>query len=203
MNMLIALVLLALPFTAEAAEPLGRLFFTPEQRAQLDQLRIRKVVSVQTKEEPPPEVISYDGIVRRSDGKATVWVNNKALSESDVRDASSLVGRIERDGRILVQTNQGTGTPALRLKVGQSAELLSGRVDERFAIARPEQERGAKPEANAPQQESQPAENPAAKPVSQEIPPEIMEALRQAAMRAREKKPEGLPSKPSADTALR
>lgn len=123
-----------LPLAANAAEPapLGRLFFTPEQRVQLDGLRTKKVVATQTKEEPPPENVTYSGIVQRGDGKTTVWVNSKALSERDIRDSASLVGRIERDGRILVQPAQGTAA-SLRLKVGQSAELLSGKVEEKFA----------------------------------------------------------------------
>lgn len=117
---------------ASAAESFGRLFFTPEQRSQLDTLRIKKVVATQVKDEPPPEVVSYNGIVRRADGKTTVWVNSKPLSEKEIRDATSLVGRVERDGRILVQGAQGGNSNALRLKVGQSAELLSGQVAEPF-----------------------------------------------------------------------
>lgn len=142
MKTVLALLLLLAPLAAIAAEPapLGRLFFTPEQRGQLDALRAKKVVATQTKEEPPPENVSYSGIVRRGDGKTTVWVNSKALSERDIRDSASLVGRIERDGRILVQPAQGTGA-SMRLKVGQRAELLSGKVEENFT---------REPMANAP-----------------------------------------------------
>lgn len=127
------LLLLLLPFVANAADAIGRLFFSPEQRAQLDTLRVRKVAATQVKDEPPPEFVVYGGIVRRDDGRTTVWVNNKALSEKDIRDTTSLIGRVERDGRILVQTStQNSSTPQLKLKVGQSAELLSGRVREPF-----------------------------------------------------------------------
>jgi hypothetical protein len=127
-TLLIALAVLLSPFAAQAAEPLGRLFFTPEQRAQLDTLRTRKVVAVQTKDEPPPEIVSYSGIVRRSDGKTTVWVNNQALSEADLREQPAIAGRISRDGKILL----GAGKGSMQLKVGQSAELLSGRVAESY-----------------------------------------------------------------------
>lgn len=127
-------IALLLPLAANGAETLGRLFFSPEQRAQLDTLRIKKVVATQTKDEPPPEFVKYSGIVRRNDGRTTVWVNNKALSDKEIRETSSLVGRVERDGRITVQTNtQGSIAPTLQLKVGQSAELLSGRVQEPFS----------------------------------------------------------------------
>lgn len=139
----IVLLVLLLPLASHAAEPLGRLFFSPEQRAQLDALRTKKVVAAQVKDEPAPEFITYNGIIRRDDGKTTVWVNNKSLSENDIRDSASLVGRIERDGRILIQPAQSAAAPALRLKVGQSAELQSGRVAEPFAAGNPE--RNTKP----------------------------------------------------------
>jgi len=138
MRTLIALPVMLLPLIAHAAEPLGRLFFTPEQRVQLDTLRIKKVVAAQTKDEPAPEFITYNGIIRRDDGKTTVWVNNKSLSEKDIRESDSLVGRIERDGRILIQPAQKSTASALRLKVGQSAELLSGRIAEPFAAGNPD-----------------------------------------------------------------
>ncbi|MBY0266473.1 MAG: hypothetical protein K2W84_08665, partial [Burkholderiales bacterium] len=64
------------PATPAQTPVVGRLFFTPEQREQLDLLRLKKVVASQAKDEPPPEIITYEGIVRRADGQTTVWVNN-------------------------------------------------------------------------------------------------------------------------------
>ncbi len=151
-------IALLLPLAANSAETLGRLFFSPEQRAQLDTLRIKKVVASQTKDEPPPEFVTYGGIVRRNDGRTTVWVNNKALSDKEIRETSSLVGRVERDGRITVQTNApGSITPTLQLKVGQSAELLSGRVQEPFspkAVSERNTSATTKPAATAEERES-------------------------------------------------
>jgi|GEM_PF-1567232 len=123
----------ALAIAAEPPAPLGRLFFSAEQRVQLDALRTKKVTASQTKEEPPPEVVMYSGIVRRADGKTTVWVNSKVLSEQELREQQTLVGRVERDGRVTLQT-QATGavSAAVRLKVGQHAELTSGRVVENY-----------------------------------------------------------------------
>jgi hypothetical protein len=173
MKALVAAVILLLPLAASAAEPLGRLFFSPEQRAQLDALRTKKVVAAQVKDEPAPEFITYNGIIRRDDGKTTVWVNNKSLSEKDIRESASLVGRIERDGRIMVQPAQGSTAPALRLKVGQSAELLSGRIAEPFAApspernavpaAKPASSTARKPDADDPE-DSKGMEKPLASP---------------------------------------
>lgn len=130
------ILLLLLPQFAGAADaPLGRLFFTPDQRAQLDMLRTKKVVASQTKDEPAPEVVTYNGIIRRSDGKTTVWVNNQALSEADLRDKPAIAGRVSPDGRIVLQANQPQAAGKTQLKVGQSAELLSGQVAESYSSA--------------------------------------------------------------------
>jgi len=133
-TMVAALVLLT-PLVASGADTLGRLFFTPDQRAQLDTLRTRKVVAAQTKEEPAPEIVTYNGIVRRSDGKTTVWVNNQSLSEADLRDKPAIAGRVSRDGRIVLQAAQPGTTAKTQLKVGQTAELLSGQVAESYNAA--------------------------------------------------------------------
>jgi hypothetical protein len=121
------------PAAPVSAPVLGRLFFTPEQRDQLDLLRLKKVSAAQSKDEPPPEIVTYEGIVRRSDGGTTVWVNSKALTERELREAQAISGRVERDGRLLLRTGQGAAQAQLRLKVGQRAELSSGKVEERPA----------------------------------------------------------------------
>ncbi|MFN9490929.1 MAG: hypothetical protein ACK59Y_14275 [Betaproteobacteria bacterium] len=121
------------PPVVPATPGLGRLFFTPEQRDQLDLLRLKKVAATHSRDEAPPEVVSYEGIVRRSDGGVTVWVNNKALTEPELRQAQSIAGRVERDGRLILRPAQGAPQNALRLKVGQRAEMSSGKVEERPA----------------------------------------------------------------------
>ncbi len=133
-----AVLLLALAQIAQAADavPTGRIFFTPEQRAQLDLLRTQKAVASKVRDEPIPENVTYNGIVRSSDGKTTVWVNNEALTDAELRVKQSIVGRVDRNGRILLQTPQATGAAQLQLKVGQSAELLSGKIDEPYAAQR-------------------------------------------------------------------
>lgn len=159
MRLLLVVVLMGLLPAARAADAIGRIFFTPAQRAQLDLARSQKIVATQTKDEPIPEFVTYNGIVRRTDGKATVWVNNKAMSGAELNAAQPLAGRIDRSGRILLQAPQGAGS--LQLQVGQSAELLSGRVDEAYAVSRATPALKAKPDAAkstaAPAQTPQPA----------------------------------------------
>ena len=55
-------------------EPLGRLFFTPEQRARLDRQRQQGLTS----NDDPQASYTLNGEVRRSSGKNTRWVNGEA-----------------------------------------------------------------------------------------------------------------------------
>lgn len=153
---------------ALAAEPVGRIFYTPEQRAQLDSLRKQRAIVSQARDEPAPETVTYNGIVRRSDGKTVVWMNNQPLSDAELRSGQALVGSIGRDGKLTLSSQQGGDGPKLELKVGQSATLLSGKVDESFA-QRPAAPAAAKPvpskpapagEAAAPAAGGKPAEPP-------------------------------------------
>jgi hypothetical protein len=64
-----------------AAQELGRLFFTPEERAALDARRRARIP-----DRPAPTVAAspttrLDGYVKRSRGPSTVWVNGEALPE--------------------------------------------------------------------------------------------------------------------------
>ena len=198
MKLLLMLFLLVCAQLAQAADPIGRIFYSAAERAQLDALRAKRAVASQVRNEPIPEYVTYNGIVRRSDGQATVWVNGEFLTEAELRNKQSIIGRIGQGGQILVQTPQAQGTAQVRLKVGQSAELLSGRVDELYATqaGAPADKTKPKPAAapgtvgapatDAPAPESlqnRPAADSAAKPATKEVPPELLEALRQAAAR--------------------
>lgn len=66
------------PALAAGNQHLGRLFYSAEQRAQLDAQRNR--TSGQSPQ--PVRELRLDGIVRRSDGHQTVWINGEAHSGS-------------------------------------------------------------------------------------------------------------------------
>lgn len=77
------------PCLAEQPEP-GRLFYTPAQRAQLESARTRNVTQLANpnKADKPASVppLRYDGVVTRSDGQSTRWVDGKAeFGESSVK----------------------------------------------------------------------------------------------------------------------
>ena len=69
---LLALALALSAAGAAAEAPLGRLFFTPQERADLDSGKTRTTADAALA--PPP---TLDGVVRRSDGRGTVWINGK------------------------------------------------------------------------------------------------------------------------------
>ena len=83
-----------------AADP-GRLFYTPAQRAQLEAARARNVTQIRQAAPdagaPPP--IRYDGVLIRSDGKTTRWVDGKAqVGPSTVPGLKP--GQIRANGRV-------------------------------------------------------------------------------------------------------
>jgi hypothetical protein len=78
----------------------GRLFYSPEQRAQLEAARDRNVT--QTRQAPPnvtPAPLRFDGMVIRSDGKSTSWVNGRPqVGATGVKGLKP--GQIQADGMV-------------------------------------------------------------------------------------------------------
>ncbi|MGH8633968.1 MAG: hypothetical protein ACRET7_07530 [Burkholderiales bacterium] len=148
---------------APAQERLGRLFFTPAQRASLDVARSQRartaLATEKTEQEatPVPQTITYSGVLRRSDGKTTVWINNQPVNERESAGAAAIVGQVRPDGSVTLQVPQ-SGRSVI-LKPGQSVELLSGAVEE--AYSRKLEASGAEPKPAAT-----PAAKPAAKPAA-------------------------------------
>jgi hypothetical protein len=103
------------PATA-TAEELGRLFFTPQQRQDLDRRR-----ATNRAEEEAPQIkegpLTLDGHVQRSGGKAVTWINGIPLYDS----------RASRDpAKITVVPNEGE--PGVSLKIGEIYERATGEV---------------------------------------------------------------------------
>ena len=111
-----ALMLSCLSAPAAAAEELGRLFFTPQQRQDLDRRR-----TTNRAEEEAPQIkegpLTLEGHVRRSSGKTATWINGAPQYDSDGgRDPA----------RATVVPNPGE--PGVSLKVGETYERASGNV---------------------------------------------------------------------------
>jgi len=123
--MKLILILACCTFSLDAsAEPLGRLFHTPEQRALLDNARKTMPMNASGEEQvnSAPDFM-LKGIVTRSDGQRSVWLNGRV--EHGVGRASD---------RVPVQLPGGE----IKLKVGQSIDPASGRVTENYRRPPPE-----------------------------------------------------------------
>ena len=153
---LFALVGATAPVAAQPANPPGRLFFTPDQRASLDRARAqraRTTLSTENTEQdaaPVSQTIIYGGVVRRSDGKSTAWLNNQPVYDRE-QFGGAIVGRVRPDGSVTLQVPQSGRS--VSLKPGQSVELLSGAVEEgysrRLEVSKPEPKPAAKPATDA------------------------------------------------------
>ena len=113
------------PLAAE--EELGRLFFTPERRQLLDRQRL---MNIQSRPEIPEDpTLTINGVVARSSGKRTVWINGVAQNENDVAAEVSATPHRTDPARMLVNTGQATA-PGVRVgetvnrNTGETADLL-------------------------------------------------------------------------------
>ncbi len=141
------IALMSIACTACAAE-LGRMFYTPAQRATLDTARkqnIRTEIGTDDSEAqqkpvaaPLPQNISVNGIIRRSDGKNTIWLNERPVDERQTGGVKAAIGK--NDNRVRLSVPESGRS--VDIKVGQTVEMVSGAVDESY-LRRPT----AKPEA--------------------------------------------------------
>lgn len=107
-------------------EPLGRLFFTPERRQALDRQRLSNIQETQSLE---GETLSLDGVVQRSDGKSTIWINGRA---QDAHDAGAGVSaRLTPRDPGVAQIVPGEEAPT-RLKVGEEINRATGERNDRL-----------------------------------------------------------------------
>ncbi len=85
----------------------GRLFFTAAERLRLDQARKRGLVVNDEGNfvEAPPNVLN--GFVKRSDGKAVVWVDGEVRWNAQTQSAQSLVPSNVGGPATYVQSNIG------------------------------------------------------------------------------------------------
>jgi hypothetical protein len=121
---LLALAIALLGANPAAAQELGRLFFTPEQRAALDARRAARLPDKPTvaRESPTTRV---DGYVARSSGRSTVWVDGEALADGAQPDGL----RVQR-GRDAGKVNVTFGEQARRIemRVGETLDRSTGDV---------------------------------------------------------------------------
>jgi len=129
----LAFIAFMLPLVSSAAEPLGRLFFTPQQRSTLDNARGQNIkidVEVEPETPTPLEIISVNGMIKRSDGKSTVWINNRPLNEMHTPSGIKIISRSADDARVTLQLPQSSRN--VDLKVGQNLDAITGQIQESY-----------------------------------------------------------------------
>ncbi len=121
--LLIAAGLLS-PATAGAQQTLGRLFFTPEQREMLD---ARRKAGVQDRSAPLTisPTTRLDGVVVRSHGKSTVWLDGNALPDG-VRPEGVRVRRTNDPTKVRIGVGEDGRYSSV--KVGQQVDRTSGEI---------------------------------------------------------------------------
>ncbi len=123
-----ALLLLAVVCsTPVQAESLGRLFFTPAQRANLDAGKKEKNMQAAPVRRGPA-IVKLDGVVVRSDGETTVWVNGKASNRGRSGRIRAAPAADPASARVNVP-----GAGPRELRVGQQLDTITGTVRESFA----------------------------------------------------------------------
>ncbi len=101
--------------SATAAETLGRLFFSPQQRQDLDR---RRQANIQESAATVNSSVTANGQVSRSRGKNTVWING--VPQENTRRASDPT-------RVTVPAGEGD-TSSVTIKIGQTLDKVRGKV---------------------------------------------------------------------------
>jgi len=107
---------LALVSSGAPAEPLGRLFFTPEQRAALDRQRLLNIL---TPHQETGGSLRLDGVVQRSGGSTTVWVNGRVRRDDDVSSAFRIMAPSREPDRVAFSIDNA---PPATLRVGETLD---------------------------------------------------------------------------------
>jgi hypothetical protein len=112
---LVACSVLGIARAAAAADDLGRLFFTPQQRQELDR---RREANVQESATATVEsTMTVNGHVSRSSGRTTTWINGVPQYDSV---------RSRDPARVTV--GGAEGDPPVDLRIGQTLDKARGEV---------------------------------------------------------------------------
>jgi hypothetical protein len=110
---------------------LQRLFTTPQQRKALDKERIKPTLPGGGEPElpKPPPYITFNGLVSRSVGPTTIWMNN----ESSSFQSGFNIEEQQRQG-LVVPIQLAGQRKGFTLKPGQTLNTLNGEIQENFEL---------------------------------------------------------------------
>ena len=114
-------------------ETLGRLFYTTKQRAALD-ANIRSMTKAVEKAAPIPPSVTVNGVVTRSDGERTIWIDGRAYHRAGTGDVN-VTTRPADPGVVEIEVQ---GIPQkLPVRVGQRLDPTSGKTFEPYETPTP------------------------------------------------------------------
>ena len=119
------------PLRVEApteSRKIGRLFFTPDERAMLDRLRKNSGGSSFS----ATEQVTLNGIVRRSSGKTTTWINQVPQHENETPQGIAVRQGPASKPSALLRFPSGK---QVNLKAGQTFDATQGKVREGYEDA--------------------------------------------------------------------
>ena len=134
------LAALLIPGWSAAADTasIGRLFSTPAERAGLDTLRqLGEQAAPQEKPvalplpSPQTEQVTLDGLVRRSSGKNTIWINGNAQNDLESAHGITVLQRPAKSPAISMSLRSGQ---RFDLKAGQTFDGSSGKISEVYEL---------------------------------------------------------------------
>jgi len=111
---------------AAHAQALGRLFFTPEQRAALDERRKARVPDKPAAVLVESPSTRLDGYVKRSGGNSTLFVNGEAIQDGTQAEGMAIVP--DRTAPDRASIGVGESGRRIPLKVGESLDRATGEV---------------------------------------------------------------------------
>jgi hypothetical protein len=117
-HLISVILILLLTTPAAQAEGLGRLFFTPAQRVQLNHHNYKPAATVTNtdiatdgEETDRTVTVTVNGIVQRNGGKRTAWINGAARTVEQSDDNASVMVNLPDQNKMV------------QLKVGQHVKL--------------------------------------------------------------------------------
>ena len=112
-------------------EGLQRLFTTSQQRKELNELRKNpdKGTEETTVSPKPPPYITFNGLVTRSVGPTTLWMNNESCRFQE----GFKVEELQRQG-LVVPIQLAGQKKGFTLKPGQTLNTLNGEIQENFEL---------------------------------------------------------------------
>jgi hypothetical protein len=149
-RLLFLLTLVLLPMLDAGAQPMGRLFLSPNERALLDQLRYKNGMdaapaATTPAADNPTDEITLNGFVKRSNGKTTTWINRLPQHEYETPQGITVLDT-SKPSAVSLQLRSGK---KIDLKAGQTFDNVKGAVREAYETPAPPPPEIAKPQEPA------------------------------------------------------